>query len=89
MDHTGLLLKLLPPETVRARVGEVRHGSITGRMLQSTRSPFDTMTRCCDTLSLSLYYMYIRDNGVSIGHFGHFAHDLQTCFGVLAVRSEV
>ena len=40
-------------------------------------------------LSINLYYMYIRDNGVSIGHFVHFFHYVETCFGVLAVRSEV
>ena len=34
-------------------------------------------------------YMYIRDNGVPIGQFGRFGGHLQTCFGVLAVRSEV
>ena len=40
-------------------------------------------------LSLSLYYMYTRDNGVVIGLFRQFRLDLQTCFDVLAVRSEV
>ena len=41
------------------------------------------------SLSLSLYYMYTRDNGVPIGLFRQFRLDLQTCFDVLAVRSEV
>ena len=40
-------------------------------------------------ISLSLYYMYTRDNGVPIGLFRQFGLDLQTCFDVLAVRSEV
>ena len=40
-------------------------------------------------VSLSLYYMYTRDNGVPIGLFRQFRLDLQTCFDVLAVRSEV
>ena len=40
-------------------------------------------------ISLSLYYMYTRDNGVPIGLFRQFRLDLQTCFDVLAVRSEV
>ena len=40
-------------------------------------------------LSLSLYYMYTRDNGVPIGLFRQFRLDLETCFDVLAVRSEV
>ena len=40
-------------------------------------------------LSLSLYYMYTRDNGVPIGLFRQFRLDLQTCFDVLTVRSEV
>ena len=40
-------------------------------------------------LSLSLYYMYTRDNGVPIGLFRQFRLDFQTCFDVLAVRSEV
>ena len=40
-------------------------------------------------LSLSLSYMYTRDNGVPIGLFRQFRLDLQTCFDVLAVRSEV
>ena len=40
-------------------------------------------------LSLSLYYMYTRDNGVPIGLFRQFGLDLKTCFDVLAVRSEV
>jgi len=40
-------------------------------------------------LSLSLYYMYTRDNGVPIGLFRQFGLDLQTCFDVMAVRSEV
>ena len=40
-------------------------------------------------LSFSLYYMYIRDNGIFIGHYGHFGDNFQICFDVLAVRSEV
>ena len=40
-------------------------------------------------LSLSLYYMYTRYNGVPIGLFRQFGLDLETCFDVLAVRSEV
>ena len=40
-------------------------------------------------ISLSLYYMYTRDNGVPIGLFRQFRLDLRTCFDVLAVRSEV
>ena len=33
--------------------------------------------------------MYTWDNGVPIGLFPQFRLDLQTCFDVLAVRSEV
>ena len=33
--------------------------------------------------------MYTRDNGVPIGLFRQFGLDLETCFDVLAVRSEV
>ena len=40
-------------------------------------------------LSLSLSYMYTRDNGVPGGLFRQFGLDLETCFDVLAVRSEV
>ena len=45
--------------------------------------------RSIRVLSLSLSYMYTRDNGVPIGLFRLFRLDLQTCFDVLAVRSEV
>ena len=41
------------------------------------------------SLSLSLYYMYTRDNGAPIGLFRQFRLDFQTCFDILAVRSEV
>ena len=40
-------------------------------------------------LSLSLYYMYTRDNSVPIGLFRQFRLDFRTCFDVLVVRSEV
>ena len=53
---------------------------------QISRRVRDTLARL---LSLSLYYMYTRDNGVPIGLFRQFRLDLQTCFDVLAVRSEV
>ena len=58
----------------------------TGHRIVNTHA---LLVRVRNYLLVSGRYMYIRDNGVSIGHFGHFGYDLQTCFDVLAVRSEV
>ena len=52
-------------------------------------SHYEVLVVISPLLSLSLYYMYTRDNGVPIGLFLQFRVDLQTCFDVLAVRSEV
>ena len=48
-----------------------------------------TVHHCTVLVSLSLSYMYTRDNGVPIGLFRQFRLDLQTCFDVLAVSFEV
>ena len=36
-----------------------------------------------------MYTLYTRDNRVPIGLFRQFRLDVETCFDVLAVRSEV